>query len=128
MSAIMNLHVGFLHRRRSTVLLLFVLSLVFFSAVAWAQSTKDIPNIFTPNSDGINDTFELESTEVMHFSVFNRTGMLVFQIEAKHIVWDGKDERGAELADGIYFYVLKDPAKNYKQEKGFLYISRTEVK
>jgi|GEM_PF-504017 len=112
-------------------ILLWVLLCVAIEQPLAAQSTPQakVPNIFTPNNDGINDTFELESTKPITFSVFNRGGALVYHVVAQHIIWDGTDERGHEIADGVYFYVLQDPAHTYKEEKGFLYISRnTKVK
>ena len=111
---------------RYWLLSLFFLLLPFTQVDA--QAPKEIPNIFTPNDDGVNDYFELESTSELTLMVFSRNGGLVYQVEAKHIKWDGKDERGNELADGVYFFVLKDPAKTYNTEKGFLYISRISVK
>jgi len=107
---------------------LFVLLTFVFATIATAQSPKEVPNIFTPNGDGINDDLELKSSETMTFMVFNRNGGLVYKAEAKYIVWDGKDERGQDISDGIYFFILKDPAKTYANDKGFIYISRTTVK
>ena len=109
-------------------LTLFVLLTFGVSSLATAQPPKEIPNIFTPNGDGINDNLELKSSETMTFMVFNRNGGLVYKAEAKYIVWDGKDERGQDISDGIYFFILKDPAKTYANDKGFIYISRTTVK
>lgn len=105
---------------------LFVLAL---SASISAQTPpKEIPNIFTPNGDGKNDLFELESTESLTLHIFNRSGNLVYKAEGKSISWDGNDERGYSIADGVYYYTLSDPAKTYSSNRGFLYISRTEQK
>ena len=109
-------------------LTLLVLLTFGFASLATAQTPKEVPNIFTPNQDGINDNIELQSTESMTFIVFNRNGGLVYKAEGKYIIWDGKDERGQDIADGIYFFILKDPAKSYANDKGFIYISRTTVK
>ena len=99
-----------------------------FSSAMGQTPPKAIPNIFTPNGDGINDNLELQSTETMTFIVFNRNGALVYKAEAKNIIWDGKDERGNDISDGIYFFILNDPAKTYSTDRGFIYISRTSVK
>ena len=120
-------------RVTTRLFLCFLLSglwvLVFSQPLAAQQGAqKQMPNIFTPNNDGINDTLELESTATMTFSVFNRGGALVYQVVAKHVIWDGTDEHGREIADGVYFYVLQDPAHTYKEEKGVVYISRSQVK
>lgn len=101
-----------------------------FSSAVYAQEPlqKEVPNIFTPNGDGVNDFLELESTQPMTLQVFNRAGDLVYRITAKRIVWDGRDERGLTIADGVYYYHLNDPAQTYTSSRGFFYISRTPVK
>jgi gliding motility-associated-like protein len=64
-----------------------------------------IPNVFTPNGDGINDYFELSFLEKylsLELSVFNRWGEMVFHDKKYSNNWDG-----GSLSDGVYFYVLK---------------------
>jgi len=66
-----------------------------------------IPNIFTPNSDGFNDEFFALSNglDSESMKIFNRWGRLVFSSETISEHWNGSDNQGNELADGIYFYV-----------------------
>ncbi len=65
-----------------------------------------IPNIFTPNGDGINDTFivtDLDKYMSNSLVVFNRWGRTVF--EANNYSsgeWDG-----GNLSDGTYYFILK---------------------
>lgn len=70
------------------------------------------PNVITPNSDGINDLFEIqnlpENTEV---NILNRWGNIVFSAAKYHNNWDGKDTLGKELLTGVYTYY-------YKTQKG----------
>lgn len=73
-----------------------------------------IPNVFTPNSDGINDRFEItikgnegadwrEAYISNEFLVFDRWGKKVYQqLNYKSGDWDG-----ANLSTGTYFYILK---------------------
>jgi gliding motility-associated-like protein len=74
-----------------------------------------VPNVFTPNGDGINDMYEIPyidryiSSELI---VFNRWGELVFREQEYHGNWDG-----GRLSDGVYFYVLK--CKGYWKEDVF---------
>ena len=75
-----------------------------------AAISKDcIPNVFTPNSDGVNDVWNLEDaflyldTEV---KVYGRYGNLVFQSIGYETPWDGKNKMGNPLEDGPYFYVI----------------------
>ncbi len=67
-----------------------------------------IPNVFSPNSDGINDRLVLptECMRVMQFSVFNRWGALVFEAQRNSPFWDGRDASGSPLADGMYYAVM----------------------
>ena len=71
----------------------------------------DIPNVFTPNSDGFNDfyvPFPYKFVESIDLKVFNRWGGLVFESTDPAINWDGKDmESGNVVSDGVYFYILK---------------------
>lgn len=85
-----------------------------------------VPNVFTPNGDGVFDFFEVTTTgtSMLVFKVFTRTGALVYQTKTSFIRWDGKNENGKELPEGIYYYIIEDIYKNYENAKGFLYIFR----
>lgn len=62
-----------------------------------------IPNVFTPNKDGVNDVFEIVAKNVREFSVtvFNRWGQSVFTSQDSSFKWDG-----ANAMDGIYYYKI----------------------
>ncbi|MEA9413626.1 T9SS type B sorting domain-containing protein [Flavobacterium sp. PL02] len=67
-----------------------------------------IPNHFTPNGDGINDTWAPGCTvnyKDLTFDIFDRYGRIIckYRLGQK---WDGK-YNGAELPSGDYWYVLK---------------------
>jgi gliding motility-associated-like protein len=65
-----------------------------------------IPNIFTPNGDEFNNTFQIEGIEFQdnaHLVVYNRWGGIVFEDTKYDGLWDPK---GGEVSDGTYFYVL----------------------
>jgi gliding motility-associated-like protein len=66
-----------------------------------------IPNVFTPNGDGINDFFmaEGERFQVEQFHVFDRYGNKVFETNESFIGWDGTF-RGKEVSEGVYTYRL----------------------
>lgn len=73
-----------------------------------------VPNAFTPDDDGTNDTwdpkgdfFEYESYNVQ---VFDRWGSLLWQTDNPEVEWDGRNEKSLEpVKQGVYVYqfVLK---------------------
>ena len=83
-----------------------------------------IPNVFSPNSDGVNDVFIISGVDVhSYFSlrIFNRWGEAIFISEKPKNYWDGRDYLGDELSDGTYYYVL---TANGKINKGFVTLLR----
>lgn len=67
-----------------------------------------LPNTFTPNGDGINDTWViagLEGDASSMVRVYNRYGKLVFQSSGYTTPWDGTFE-GKKLSPGVYYYVI----------------------
>ena len=67
-----------------------------------------LPNVFTPNFDGYNDTFHpfpYTSVERVHMLIFNRWGNLVYETEDPDINWDGRCMgTNADCSDGTYFF------------------------
>ena len=69
----------------------------------------DIPNIFTPNGDLVNDFFEIPCIGIAQQAdllVFNRWGDLVYETSNYQNDWDGTHE-GKPLPDATYFYIIK---------------------
>lgn len=69
-----------------------------------------LPNVFSPNGDGINDFLRpLEPyyfVEKIHIQIFNRWGQLMFETEDPDINWNGTNFRnGKVVSDGVYFYL-----------------------
>jgi gliding motility-associated-like protein len=66
----------------------------------------EIPNVFTPNGDNINDKLVAKTSglvEKIDFRIFNRDGMLIFKTEDPRIEWDGT-YKGKIVSPGVYFY------------------------
>ena len=66
----------------------------------------EIPNVFTPNGDNINDRLIAKTSglvERIDFKLFNRNGMLIFSTEDPRIDWDGT-YKGDIVSPGVYFY------------------------
>ena len=99
-------------------------------SVVWLVLTeKNCPckvsavNAFTPNDDGINDTFGLDVYEEFAnylFVIYDRWGASVFKSDDPTAVWDGTFN-GTPVSDGVYYWTLNyacasDPLeKLYKQ-------------
>ncbi|MFN3918432.1 MAG: PKD-like domain-containing protein [Flavobacteriales bacterium] len=68
-----------------------------------------IPNIFSPNGDGINDIFKITTVNVtsMEGFVFNRWGQELFSWTDLNGGWNGKTPKGDNASDGTYFYIIK---------------------
>lgn len=67
-----------------------------------------LPNIFTPNGDGINDwfiPFPYMFVESVEMKIFNRWGQLVFETTDPDIRWNGTNMANGEvLSEGVYYY------------------------
>jgi gliding motility-associated-like protein len=86
-----------------------------------------IPNVFTPNGDGINDFFEVETdgVTVYEFSIFTRTGTRIYYSHSPRIFWDGKSNGGLDLKEGIYYYVIEATEETESIERaGFMHLFR----
>jgi gliding motility-associated-like protein len=80
-----------------------------FTFVGNVVSTSIIPNIFTPNGDGINDLLKIlsvDDSEEYSMTIFNRWGNKVFETIDATVFWDGKDKSGSEVSDGVYFFEI----------------------
>lgn len=67
-----------------------------------------IPNTFTPNGDGSNDTWgvpALRFFEQVRIQIYDRGGLLVFATENPDVRWDGK-QKGRDLPIGTYYWVI----------------------
>ncbi len=67
----------------------------------------ELPNIFTPNGDGINDLFRPGPYKFVHkidIKIFNRWGNVIFETENPDILWDGT-VNGKKVSNGIYYYI-----------------------
>lgn len=68
----------------------------------------EIPNVFTPNGDNVNDVFTIKSTGVkeIQLKIFNRWGQLMYDFSGAKAAWDGVTNNGEKATDGTYFYFI----------------------
>jgi gliding motility-associated-like protein len=82
-------------------------------------------NVFTPNSDGVNDCFKLNTNGRFEgcadLSIYNRWGILVYHSEYSGSCWDGHTSAGVVAPEGTYFYIFD---LNGIQLKGFITVLR----
>ncbi|MES2375311.1 MAG: MBG domain-containing protein [Bacteroidota bacterium] len=85
-----------------------------------------VPNAFTPNNDGINDTWEINFLASSYpdctVEVFNRYSQRVYFSNGYAVAWNGK-YNGANLPFGTYYYII-NPHSNIKPFTGSLTIVR----
>ncbi len=82
-----------------------------------------IPNVFTPNADGLNDRFHLISNaeigECMEMHIFDRWGNIVYESPDGNVGWNGsRSGGGAEAAAGVYYYLI-----NVREEEFHGYVN-----
>lgn len=90
--------------------------------ISVSESMIKVPNIFTPNGDGINDIFCVEYRSLKEFNmwVFNRWGKEVYSTSNPDGGWDGR-VHNKPAPEGAYMYVIRakgtDAKGNYKSRK-----------
>jgi len=83
-----------------------------------------IPSAFSPNGDGLNETFGLVngiSTSIFTFYIFNRYGQLVFTTKDPFKKWDGKF-KNKPCVSGMYIWMM-----TYKNKEGFIQTDKGSV-
>ncbi|MGB5980586.1 MAG: gliding motility-associated C-terminal domain-containing protein, partial [Nonlabens sp.] len=90
-----------------------------------------IPDGFSPNGDGINDSFTIRNLRTLYpnfeLRIYNRNGDILFTGKSWKEDWDGTKARGVSIGDGtvpagVYFFVL-DLNSNIKDIQGRFYLS-----
>lgn len=96
-----------------------------------------LPNVFTPNGDGVNDNYVVrsQSLQSMTIKIFNRWGGLVHSwsysnirssdYTVEHSVWDGRI--GGKMASpGVYYVVARAVGRDGKErnQEGFIHLFR----
>lgn len=86
--------------------------IVYLKVVPPSGLQEIVPNVFTPNNDGINDFFKIEGTpnpcwDTIHVEIYNRWGQLVYESDEVEFKWDGKNKNGKEMNEGTYYVLLR---------------------
>ena len=88
-----------------------------------------IPNAFSPNDDGINDTFSGRGLVITKYemTIFDRWGNLIFFSDDMNKPWDGRANHGTEISQGevyIYSFKVTDFNKKKHEYKGIVTLVR----
>ncbi len=87
-----------------------------------------MPNIFTPNGDGVNDSYFpiMRYIKESNCLIFDRWGNLVFELRGINETWNGDNNKGRPSDPGTYFYIMtgKDIYDKDYTYKGFFQLMR----
>ena len=88
-----------------------------------------IPDGFSPNGDGINETFRIARLYDIFINfkleIYNRWGNLIYEASQQTAPWNGRLKNNKELVPvGVYYYVLHLNNEDYKPVQGSVYVSR----
>lgn len=109
-----------------------------FEKIVVEPSALDIPNVFTPDGDGLNDNFKVESKSLRRISVeiYSRSGVKVYNFYGEDAAlkdwtgWDGNiNTSSTKASPGVYFYIIRaygwdDVDYNSEEYRGFVYLYR----
>ncbi len=73
-----------------------------------------IPSAFTPNGDGLNDSFGVKAEGIKSFNlqIYNRIGEMVFESDDIQNYWDGSYKGKKITSTDVYVYQVKAIGKN----------------
>lgn len=75
------------------------------------NDSLEIPNTFSPNNDGLNETWVIKGIEKFpnnRVSLYTRWGQEIFSVSnySSSKAWGGLTRSGSKAAEGVYFYVI----------------------
>ncbi|OFX60300.1 MAG: hypothetical protein A2046_05695 [Bacteroidetes bacterium GWA2_30_7] len=84
-----------------------------------------MPNIISPNGDGINDylLIENECNYQLKFNVFSRWGAIIYNSNSEILQWGGYTNAGILVSPGVYYYIIKssEGGDNYSKA-GYIHV------
>lgn len=84
----------------------------YYKVIVLPWSSVDVPDVFTPNGDGINDIIYVKGwgiEQLHYFKIFNRWGELVFESNDLNHGWNGYYKEKLQMADTYSYTVSVKP-------------------
>ena len=78
--------------------------------VLFYECDLEAPNVFTPNDDQVNDSFQLinhQGINTFQCAIYNRWGNLMGKYDDPDFMWEGTNLNGQAASAGVYFYVIQ---------------------
>ena len=98
------------------------------SSISIDEDMNVMPNIFTPNGDGIHDILVINPKPLKNFKalIFNKAGQQVYEWNNQYEGWDGNLKNGEQASEGIYYYVVTgiDSDGKKSQYRNFIHLTR----
>ena len=80
------------------------------NAISYGRTVKlFVPDTFSPNNDGLNDTFEIKGQLInkLEITVYDRWGNVLYNTKDLTNGWNGTDINGRSLSPGFYTYKIE---------------------
>ena len=87
-----------------------------------------MPNVFTPNGDGVNDVYHINGEKDIfkefNIVIVNRWGNVIVSYNDPKGTWDGKNSSNQFVDEGVYFYTVKAVTLQGKElvKQGFVHV------
>ena len=96
----------------------YTIDYIFFDNLSITEIPIDanIPNVFTPNNDGVNDVFKIQVVNINNWNckIYNRWGNIITELNESKNEWKADNE-----SSGTYYYIFSTP-ENEINKKGFI--------
>ena len=94
------------------------------------NSWMTVPNVFTPNDDGVNDVFQVSAAGINSFNakIYDRWGVAMAELISPGEGWDGRTQSGLLATNGTYYYVIHAKGEDGKvfDLTGFVMLVRSQ--
>ena len=88
---------------------------LWYQFITVEPSSLDVPNVFTPNEDGINDYFYVAATSLryLNMKIFTRNGRKIYEFEGEGQAlsdwpgWNGQVGGSRYASPGTYYYIIR---------------------